>query len=232
MFGPCDAGVTRRRTGRLIVVGGASTASARTRIIVAGIAGLVCGLVAARLTAWNVALLASWDGAATVFTAWVWIGVRGLTAVDTRRLATREDPSRPVADLLLLASAVVSLLGAGTTLIEASNGRGVEKGLLIGLATTSVALSWFVVHTVFMLRYAGLFYGTPVGGVEFPGDGDPDYRDFAYLALTIGMTYQVSDTELTSRDIRATALHQALLSYLFGVCIVGLTINVVASLLK
>jgi uncharacterized membrane protein len=213
-------------------VRGASTAAARTRIGVAGIVGAGCGLAAATSTAWPVAVLAGWDGAAVVFAIWVWVGVRGLSAEDARRVATREDPSRAAADLILLSASVASLLGSGVTLAEASNSAGGEKAILVALATSSVALSWLVVHAVFMLRYARLYYGDVEGGIDFPGGEKPVYRDFAYLAFTIGMTFQVSDTDLSASEIRATALRQALLSYLFSVCIVGLTINVVAGLFK
>ncbi len=211
---------------------GAATASAAQRIAVAGLAGVACGLAAARSTAWHVALLAGWDGLALVFTAGVWAGVARLSPAQAAVVARREDPNRAAADLLLLAASVASLLGTGFTLVEAANANGTEKGVLVALATASVALSWFVVHTVFMLRYARLYYAGGAGGIVFPGDEEPAYRDFAYLALTIGMTFQVSDTELTASAVRATALHQALLSYLFSVCIVGLTINVVAGLFK
>jgi uncharacterized membrane protein len=94
----------------------------------------------------------------------------------------------------------------------------------------SVAAAWAVVHTVFTLRYALLYYGGPDGGVNFNQKEDPAYADFAYLAFTIGMTYQVSDTDLQTRPIRATALRQALLSYLLGAVILAVTINLVAGL--
>ena len=76
------------------------------------------------------------------------------------------------------------------------------------------------------------YYDLPVGGIDYNDDDPPDYRDFAYLALTIGMTYQVSDTDLTARPIRRAALRHALLSFLFGSVIVAVTINIVASLLN
>jgi hypothetical protein len=92
-------------------------------------------------------------------------------------------------------------------------------------------LSWSLVHTVFTLRYARTFYSKPQGGIDFNEDDPPTYLDFAYLALTIGMTFQVSDTNLTTKRIRRIALAHAAFSYLFGAVIVGLVINVVASLL-
>ena len=66
-------------------------------------------------------------------------------------------------------------------------------------AMLTVVLSWLVVHTVFILRYAHLYYGTaPVGGIDFPGGDPPSYHDFAYLGFTVGMTFQVSDTGISS----------------------------------
>jgi uncharacterized membrane protein len=94
----------------------------------------------------------------------------------------------------------------------------------------SVALSWAAVHTVFALRYAHLFYGHS-GGIDFGSDA-PDYRDFAYLAFTIGMTFQVSDTAIGSQEIRRTVLRHALLSYVFSVVIVATTINVIVGLFR
>jgi uncharacterized membrane protein len=207
-------------------------ASAASRIAGAGAAGVVCGLLVATLTAWHVALLAGWDGAAATFTTLVWTATWGRTAAETRLLATREDPNRALADLILVGASVASLVGTALTLVEAANSAGAGKAALVALATASVAMSWFVVHTVFMLRYARLYYGDDDdGGIDFPGDEAPAYRDFAYVALTIGMTFQVSDTGLTTPAVRSTALRQALLAYLFGVCIVGVTINAVAGIL-
>ena len=82
-----------------------------------------------------------------------------------------------------------------------------------------------------MLRYASLYHSNG-GGISFPGTDMPDYGDFAYLALTIGMTYQVSDTALKDRTIRRTALRHALLSFVFGTGILAVTINVVAGLFR
>jgi uncharacterized membrane protein len=94
----------------------------------------------------------------------------------------------------------------------------------------SVALAWTSVHTVHVLRYARLYYSPPVGGIDFGGE-PPGYADFAYLALTIGMTFQVSDTALMVKRVRRVALHHALLSYVFGTVIVAITVSTVAALL-
>jgi uncharacterized membrane protein len=103
--------------------------------------------------------------------------------------------------------------------------------VLTALAVASVLLSWATVHTIFTLRYARLYYAPPVGGIGFPADDQPNYADFGYVAFTIGMTYQVSDTDLAKRPIRRAALHHALLSYLFGAVILAVTVSLVASIL-
>ena len=94
----------------------------------------------------------------------------------------------------------------------------------------SVAVSWFTVHTVFMLRYALLYYTAPTGGIDFNQEAPPDYRDFAYVALTLGMTFQVSDTSVQDSQIRATVLRHTLLSYLFGAVILAVVVNLIAGL--
>jgi uncharacterized membrane protein len=181
--------------------------------------------------AWGVAISLGWCALALVFLASAWPVLLPMDGAETKDHARADDVSRPTADLLLVAASVGSLVAVGYTLIVAGNRHGTTEALLIGLAVVSVALGWMVVHTVYMLRYAGAYYGDPIGGIDFGGDTRPDYRDFAYLALTIGMTFQVSDTNLKTKAFRHMALRHALLSYLFGAVIVGVTINVVASLL-
>ena len=102
------------------------------------------------------------------------------------------------------------------------------------LAVSTVVLSWSVVHTTYTLRYAWLFFIGPDGGVAFnePPGTSPQYSDFAYLALTVGMTFQVSDTNIESKQIRRTALRHAWLSFPLGVVIISASINLVAGLAK
>jgi uncharacterized membrane protein len=104
---------------------------------------------------------------------------------------------------------------------------------LTTVAVFTVFLSWFTVHTLFVLRYARLFYVDPIGGIDFLSrDDPPDYMDFVYFAFTVGMTFQVSDTGVIQRNIRRTVTRHALLSYLFGTVIVGVAINVVGNLVR
>jgi uncharacterized membrane protein len=199
------------------------------RVAASVVAGLLLAIPAAALTSWALGPILAWDIASLSYLAWVWPTIWRQNAEGTDRLADREDPTRAVADLLLLSAAVASLGAVAFILGQAANSQGSEQGLLNALGVASVAVSWGVVHTVFTLRYASLYYKGSDGGVDFSQSAPPSYRDFAYLAFTIGMTFQVSDTDLTASDIRSTALRHALLSYLFGTGILATTINLVAN---
>ncbi len=192
--------------------------------------GIAALAVTIPLTTWQVAVLTGWDTTSAVMVAWVVIAVRSTTGTDTARLAQREDDSRAQADVLIVSAAVASLVAVGFGLAKAAGEQASAKAAMTALAVLSVALSWALVQATFMLRYARLYYSQQ-DGIDFNGESAPDYRDFAYLALTIGMTYQVSDTDLTTKAVRRAATQHALLSYLFGTVIVAMTINVVAGLL-
>ena len=182
--------------------------------------------------AWPIALSASWGIAALVIVVWVWAHVGWMDEATTRTHARAEDFSRPVSDAAVLVASVASLVAVGYTVITAGNREGTTKALLILLALSVVALSWLTVHTLYMLRYGDTYYGDPIGGIDFNDEEPPSYRDFAYVAFTIGMTFQVSDTSLTSKPMRRLALRHALLSFVFGAVILALAINSVASLLR
>jgi len=162
----------------------------------------------------------------------MWRSLSRLDGEQTRAQARREDPSRASADLLLIGASVVSLLAVGLVLARAGKEPGLSKELLVGMCVASVILAWSVVHTIFTLRYARLYYAGRPEGVNFNEDPPPCYSDFLYLALTIGMTFQVSDTNLTTKQIRRTALRHAVLSYMFGAIIVAATVNLIAGLSK
>jgi uncharacterized membrane protein len=199
------------------------------------VVGLGGGLVAAAVAvvagaSWSVAALAAEDVAALVFLGWVWASIARADAAATARIALSEDSSRPAAEAVLVGAGLTSLIAVVFTLGQAGDAGPPGRGLLTGLALVSVALAWTSVHTVYVLRYARLYYSAPEGGIDFHGEA-PDYTDFAYLGLTIGMTFQVSDTDLISKAVRRNALHHALLSYVFGTVIVAITVSSVAGLL-
>jgi len=196
------------------------------------LAGVVVGTIASLFTVPTASVLLGWDITVTIYLVWVWSAVWRLAPGLTARLAKREDPSTAVAEILVVGAGTAVLVAVGFALVRAGQATGGMKAYMITLGLLSVVLSWLVVHTVFMLRYARAYYSEPAGGIEFAGTEPPAYMDFAYFSFTVGMTFQVSDTTITSRAVRRITLQHALLSYLFGAVLLGLVINVVATLLK
>ena len=194
--------------------------------------GLALGALMAIFGSPVLAPLLGWDGMAVAWLAVIIPAIYPLNAEGTARRAVEEDPTRPVADVLLLAAATASLVAVGIVLVRAGHSQGMDRALQVVLGIGSVVVSWALVHTTYILRYAQLYYSGPDGGVNFNQDEPPAYADFAYLAFTIGMTFQVSDTALNNRGIRRAALRHALLSYLFGTVIVAATVNLIAGLSK
>lgn len=211
-------------------------APAMRRAVLVVALGAVAGAVLGRAVRWESAVVAGWDVAALAYLVTIWPNILRSDAAHTEMLARREDPGRGTAALLLVGASLVSLLGAGFALGAAGGEHGSSRGLLVGAAAVTVALSWLVVNTVYTLRYADLdFADAASGGVSFgdsDGPGKPTFRDFAYVAFTIGMCYQVSDTTLRDPKVRQTALVHAVLSYVFGVVIVGGSVNLIAGLLN
>ena len=208
--------------------GGWEGVSARTRLLTSLIVGVVVGVGVSIPGMWRYGLLLGWIAAAAAFVGWIWLSIWPMDAHRTAAHAGGENPGRALTDVVVLGAAVASLLSVGLLLSGGSGNKSVQAGLSI----LAVALAWASVHTVFTTRYARLYYSGSAGGIDFNEQDAPQYSDFAYLALTIGMTYQVSDTDLKTKSIRATALRHALLSYLFGAVIIAATINLVAGLSK
>jgi uncharacterized membrane protein len=179
---------------------------------------------------WYLAPVVGWDAAALLFVSWTWLTVIPMGAQDTAEHATRENPGRAASDLIVICASVASLVGVGGLLVRANSAHGADQSLLAALGVGSVVLSWFAVHTLFTLRYALLYYTGPEHGVDFKQQVPPRYLDFAYVAFTVGMTFQIADTDVRSPVIRANVLRHAMLSYLFGSVILASTINLVVGL--
>jgi uncharacterized membrane protein len=210
---------------------GAST-SARAKLLVCTAAGLITGTVAALFGPGRDAPLIGWGTLAAAFCVWVWSTVWRMDAATTSAHAQNESPGRELADLVLLGASIASLIAVGLVLFGAGGQNGATKYVQAALAVVSVTVSWVLVHTVFALKYARLYYSDPVGGIDFNEDDKPQYSDFAYLAFTIGMTFQVSDTNLRTKTIRRAALGHSLVSFPLGTVIIATTVNLVAGLAK
>jgi uncharacterized membrane protein len=198
------------------------------RIVVAAVIGVAVALAVGNTVGWRFAL-SGWVVAAGVYVVWTRLILGGMDADQTCKYATREDPTRWAADAVIVSASVASLGGVGYVVAAGSrSGAGAIEAALLGILT--VAASWFAVHTLFTVHYARLYYSDEPGGINFHDPERPRFRDFAYVAFTVGMTYQVSDTEIGLTSIRAAVLRHALLSYLLGAVVLAVTINLIAGL--
>ncbi|MFC0006658.1 DUF1345 domain-containing protein [Micromonospora siamensis] len=204
---------------------------AAVQLAVMGLVGALCAVAFAVLVSVPLSPLVGWDAAALTWLGLAWRRLWPLDAAGTEQLAMREDPNRATRDALLLAACLASLVAVAVVLTAAHAAPArLSRDAYGGLGVVSVFLSWFVVHTVFATRYARLYYGGVDGGVDFHQQGRPCYADFAYLAFTVGATFQVSDTDICSPEIRRTVLRHAVVSYLFGAVIIAATVNLLAGL--
>lgn len=204
--------------------------NARNRLLICVAFGIIAFVIAYVLVEWQVAVLVGWDVTSAAFIALVYLGIHGKDAAATKQAAVSEDDSRTASEAILVGANIASLVSIAFALVAAGATHGATKTAITTLVVVSVVLSWAAVHIVFMLRYARLYYAHN-GGINFHSDAPPDFKDFLYVALTIGMTFQVSDTDLNAKAIRMAAIRHALLSYLFGVVVISSTINVIATLL-
>ncbi|WP_416418399.1 DUF1345 domain-containing protein [Paenarthrobacter aromaticivorans] len=208
----------------------------RLRFVVMVAAGALAFMVTGAAGSWVDAPAVGWATAALIYVVWVWLVIARMDPAETRQHATSEDPSRGVTDVLILIANLASIAAAAAVIVN-SHAEGTDTRFYsAALSLACVALSWMLVQTLFTLRYAELYYspeaeaGGGVGGISFNQDRPPQYTDFAYLATSLGMTYQVSDTNLSNHRIRLEALKHSLLSYLFGTVILAATINLVIGL--
>ena len=208
--------------------------SGRRRVTVAVVIGVLVALVVAWFAPWQLTVLVGWDVTAVLVVGSVWLSIGRFSAEETEQFATKEDDSRASTHLLLLGAALVSLVGVVVAFLKANEGARHEEVLLEAFGVFTIVCSWVLVHTVFALRYAHVYYSEPEGGIDFKSKGTerPDYVDFAYTAFTVGMTFQVSDTDITRREMRRQVLRHALMSFLFGAVILATTVNVIASVLN
>ena len=178
-------------------------------------------------------IMFGWDAFSLALIAIHWSMFFSVDAASTKLRAQIQDENRSEIFLVVLVATFAALFAVILVLIDKE-----LKAVDISVAIIGLFLSWCLVHTTFTLRYARLFYQDRKGndgkkadaGLGFPGDEDPDFIDFAYYSFVIGMTFQVSDVQVSSKEIRRLTLLHSLLSFVFNTIIVALTINVLAGL--
>jgi len=223
---------------------------------------LVAALIVFGLTSGNISLktqlIVTWITFAVIMLLLYWSTIFTVHPLDMKKVARMQDSNRTLIFIFVLAAAVASLFVVVLLLSSTKELSGVELSLQVVLSVSAVTCSWAMVHTIFAFRYAHLFYEllTPefkskselqtkgdlksdeeleskyTEGLEFPKEQKPDYLDFAYFSFVIGMTFQVSDVEISSKRIRHLALMHGLVSFAFNTIIVALSINIISGLIS
>jgi uncharacterized membrane protein len=213
---------TRRRLPRVVRV-----IRARPRLFIAALLAIALSLLLP--TDWRVSTraLVGWDMGVAIYVTGAFIIMARADVARIRRRAAILDEGR-IAILVVVVGAALASLGG----IVAQLGVNRAAGHL-AVATITILLSWTLVHIIFALHYAHEFYAAKPrgGGLTFPGGEDPDYWDFLYFSLVIGMTSQVSDVAVTGRTIRRTVAAHGVVSFLFNAALIALTVNIAASAL-
>lgn len=200
-------------------------------------AGLAAGIIA-----WSVAkysgaprgshLLLGWDSAALVYLLTTWSLFLKADEAEVRLRAAQEDEGAPVLLLIVLAAIVASLAAVVDAMIVAKTVAAGAKAFIGACAGTTLVLSWLVLQSAFVLHYAHRHFGDGKGkgGIQFPGEPPTSYMDFAYLAFSVGATFQVSDNSILTSKLRKLVTAHAAAAYFYNTAILALGINIIASL--
>jgi uncharacterized membrane protein len=201
--------------------------SAHARLGTSVVVGVVVLLAVGLLSSLPLGVLSGIAGLGAVFVLAGLVVLWPMTPDSTRRNARREDYRPHVEELLVVAAALIGLVVIVVLLVL---GNPTTRNAAAAIGLVGVFLAWAMLHLMYTARYAYLYYEEPVGGIDFNSNDQPSYRDFFYFSYNLGMTYQVSDTDVSSTAIRSVVLRHCLLSYIFGTVILAATINLVAGL--
>jgi len=186
-------------------------------------------------------LLLGWNAAIAIVLILAFRMMRRTDVAHIKRRAAQVDEGAFVILLLSVGATLASLIAIVFELGASKQAEGLEPVLHVLLATTTILLSWTFMHTIFSFHYAHEYYGElgdgRIGGLNFPHDDlfpqsdQPDYLDFLYFALVVGMTSQVSDVAITSKVIRRMAAVHGVLSFFFNLTVLALTVNMVSNII-
>lgn len=183
---------------------------------------------------WLSNVMIGWDTFSLSMIVLIWATFFVTTSKQIREQSKVQDSSRILVFIIILIANIAGFLAVLLLIITKKKSVGVESVQLL-IAVVGMLLSWFLIHTIFTLRYAHIYYGDDktkadahAGGLLFPGNERPEYFDFAYFSFVLGMTFQVSDVQITSKRFRKLALLHGLLSFGFNTIMIALTINLIA----
>ena len=207
------------------------------RLICAGLIGVAAFALSFQLE-FDLRILLGYDLAISTYLAILLVRMANADAETTREVAEKVESSNWMVLLLAGVLSGLSLSGVGLMLHRSKNWTPMLANVHLGLSLLAVFLSWGLLHVMFGIHYARMYYDpTPVDGepsnrppLEFPEDAMPDFWDFMYFAFTLAICYQVSDVSIRSRHLRRVVLFHVLLSFLNVTMILGLVVEIVSTL--
>ena len=183
-------------------------------------------------------VVAAWCAFALSYIITSWLVMFSRSIEEIKKLAQKDDGSGAFVVIFTIVASFAAMVTV-LMLVMASKTEDKNEVLRVVMCFSSVMLSWFLVHTIFTFHYAHLYYDTAKDnksvlheGLDFPSDEDPDYLDIAYFSFVVGMTFQVSDVEVTNKKMRRLVLLHGLIAFVLNTFVVALTINFIAGLSK
>jgi uncharacterized membrane protein len=210
---------------------------AKPRLLVAILVAVIFYFLLPQWMQRSTRIIFAWDIGVIIFLSLVGVMMNNATTQKMQRNAQREDESRWTILILVVAAACASLLAIAFMLAESKNMSLRLLTLHITLTLVTIVVSWLLIHIMFALHYAHLYYQAKCEhaslpeALDFPSEKQPDYWDFLYFSLGIGMTCQVSDVPINSRLLRRLVLVHEVLTFFFNTIILALAINIMASLI-
>ena len=209
----------------------------RRRLFLAALIGIAAMLLMPKSLAVETRAIIAWDVMNTSFMALIFHLFTVQKSEDMASDAAAQEEGEWTIFWIIVGAVTASFAAIIYEFSSSKDLPAAERRLHVALVAYTLLASWLMTHVVFAMRYAHEYDETARGhtsidkGLDFPGDLEPDYWDFMYFSLVLGMTFQVSDVEITSRTLRRLATAHGLLGFLFNTVIIALTVNIGASLL-
>lgn len=208
------------------------------RIGLAVVAGVVIYFLAIGFLPVKTSLLVAWDAGVSIYLAMAWIVIARADTAMTRARMRTQDQGAFVIFLAVVTAACASLVAIALLIAEVKHSASVWlRSAHLILAVVALTLSWLLIHTLFGFHYARRYYThsrdpeSEPKGLQFPGEKEPDFLDFAYFSFVVGMTSQTSDVAVTGRHMRRLTLIHGILSFVFNIAIFAMAINIIAGVL-
>lgn len=210
------------------------------KLLIAALVGLAIGFALPASFQLPGRILVGWDVGLLIYLVWTYAMMWRAEVEHIRQRAAEEDEGAGAILLLSIAATAASFVAIAFALggVKSTGGNAVVPGGVaahVVLAVDTILMSWAFVHTIFTFHYAHEFYATRhdgvIGGLEFPHDSKPDYRDFLYFSVVIGMTSQTSDTDICSKVLRRMAAVHGVISFFFNLTVLALTVNMLSNLI-